>query len=317
MAHTTYNTSNFIDAQVYSSLILGTFDEYIMPDAFYRNVSDFPGGTTLNIKTIGDVSIQELYEDVPPVYNAISTGTVTLTITDYVGNAWYVSDILRQDGSQIDALMAEYARKNMQALAEEFETRLYATANSAQTASDLNNINGFKHRFVASGSNDTMSEDDLIDMKLSFDKAKVPMAGRVAIVDPVVEATFNKKVILTSQVDMNPTNQALMESGFAQDHKFLVNLFGWNIWTSNLLPKGISETVDSVSVSDGIANIFMCVADDSCKPLMAAWRQMPTVETERDIDNARDKFIVRSRYGVGSQRVDSLGVILTSATATE
>jgi len=65
-----------------------------------------------------------------------------------------------------------------------------------------------------------------------------------------------------------------------------------------------------------VANIFMCVADDQCKPGMVAWRQTPTTETDRDISKGRDEFVTKTRWGDGVQRVDTLGVVLTNATAT-
>jgi lipopolysaccharide biosynthesis protein len=57
----------------------------------------------------------------------------------------------------------------------------------------------------------------------------------------------------------------------------------------------------------------MCVLDDQTKPVMAAWRRMPKSEGERNKDRARDEFVVRAKYGFGIQRLDTLGVIITSA----
>lgn len=60
------------------------------------NVSDFGSGTTLHIKTIGTVTIQDGAEEVPFEYSPIESGTITMTISDYVGDAWYVTDELRK-----------------------------------------------------------------------------------------------------------------------------------------------------------------------------------------------------------------------------
>jgi hypothetical protein len=38
---------------------------------------------------------------------------------------------------------------------------------------------------------------------------------------------------------------------------------------------------------------------------------------QRNINLQRDEFITTARFGMGAQRVDTLGVILTDATATE
>lgn len=322
----TANTSAFIEAQQYSAFILSQLKDGLLPTSFYRNVSDFGSGTTLNIKTIGSATIQEVSELTPVVYNPIDTSTVTLSITDYVGDAWSVSDLLRQDGSQIETLMQMRGMEATRAIQEHFETRLFEVADAAQTANDNNDVNGFAHRGVASGTNDVLTQDDIVMMKLAFDKANVPQGGRIAIVDPVVEATLNKLVSFTStrSLDYNPQFQGILESGFARDHKFLFNFFGFDFYTSNRLPSPADTTLpelggaNATDVSSGyVSNMFMSVADDNTRPIMAAWRQMPSVEGERNKDIAADEFVTRARFGLGAQRVDTLGVICTSATATE
>ena len=313
MTMTTQYNREFVEEQ-YSSFILRNLQDGLMPDAFYRDVSDFGEGETLHIKSIGEASIQEVEENTPLVYNPIETGEVLLQITDYPGDAWYVTDKVKQDYSQVESLLAARAQESTRALQEYFETRAFETLNAAQTNSDPNNINDQPHRLVGSGSNDTIEIADFVQMKLSFDKAQVPYGGRVAIVDPIVEATLNTKFQTSYNVDSNPTMQNILEGGFARDHKFVIELFGWNIMTSNRLPVG--DWGDGTStVTGGVANIFISVLDDQTKSLMVAWRQAPTTESERNKDLGRDEFVMRARMGFGVQRVDSLGVIATSATA--
>lgn len=83
----TTNTRAFIEAEQYSSFILTNMHDGLLPQTFYRDVSDFGSGTTLHIKTVGDVSIQDAAEDVALEYSPIDTGEVSLQITDYVGKA--------------------------------------------------------------------------------------------------------------------------------------------------------------------------------------------------------------------------------------
>ncbi len=308
----------FIEAEQYSDFILENMHDGLLPSDFYRDVSDFGSGENLRIKTIGEAQIQEVEEDVAINYSPIETGEVTLAITDYVGDGWYVTDKMRQDGSQIEQLLAVRGKEATRAIQEHFETRAFATLNAGQTANNNNSINGHKHRFVATGSNDTLTLEDLIVMRLSYNKAEVPMAGRMAIVDPVVEATLNLTYSIvsgTGDLAANQTWQSIAEQGFAREHNFVINLYGWNIVTSNRLPYVASETIDTVAVTGGVANIFLCIADDHTKSLMAAWRQLPRVEGERNKDKQRDEFVQTARWGLGVQRVDTLGVILTSASA--
>jgi hypothetical protein len=118
--------------------------------------------------------------------------------------------------------------------------------------------------------------------------------------------------------------EGIVTEGFARDHKFVKNIFGFDIWTSNYLPvKTATEALnassyglanDTAEIGD-VANIFMSVADDSVKPIMHAWRRQPKTEGWRDNEERSDKFQVTSRFGFGAQRLDTLGVILTSGSA--
>jgi hypothetical protein len=321
MSQLTSNTSAFIEAQQYSQFILENLHDYLLPEGMWRDVTDFGSGTTLNIKTVGTVTIQDAAEDTPLNYSPIDTGTLTLTITDYVGDAWKVSDDLREDGSQVDTLMAMRAMESTRALGENHETRFLSVANAAQTGANLNLVNGRPHRWVGSAASNarTITLEDFISMKLAFDKANSPAGGRIAIVDPVVEATLNSLTNLVN-VSNNPMFEGMVTEGFARDHRFVRNVFGWDVYTSNFLPtltateainaSSYGLTSETAAVGDK-ANIFMCVADDTCKPIMHAWRRAPQTEGWRDNEERADKYQVTSRYGLGAQRVDTLGVILT------
>jgi hypothetical protein len=309
----TSNTQAFIEAEQYSAFILMNLHDGLLGEAFYRNVSDFGSGTTLHIKTIGSVTLQEAEEDTPLVYNPIETGEVTFAITEYKGDAWYVTDDLREDGTDIDRLMAERAAESTRAIQETFESDFLSTgAKFYEANTGPNAINGFAHQIVASGANKAFELSALIKMRLAFNKANVPAEGRVFLADPVVEATLNGLVTITH--DVTPFGQSILESGLARGQQFLMNLFGWNIITSNRLYVG-NFNDGTTSITGGVANMFMCIQDDQCKPVMGAWRRMPKSEGERNKDRARDEFIVRCRYGFGVQRLDTMGIYVTSATA--
>ncbi len=307
----TTNTRAFVEAEQYSSFILLNLHDGLLPESFYRNVTDFGSGDTLHIKTIGTVTIQDAAEDTPLVYNPIETGEITMSITDYKGDAWYVTDDIREDGTDIDRLMAERASESTRAFQENFETRFLEVCNQAQTDADANLVNGFPHRIASSETDNVFSLDHMIAMRLAFQKANVPDDGNVFICDGTVEATLNGLVTITH--DVTPFGQKILEQGMARGMKFIMNLFGWNVITSNRLEAGTFGD-GTTSVTTGVANIFMNVLDDQTKPIMHAWRRMPKSEGERNKDRARDEFVVRSRYGFGVQRVDTLGILITDST---
>ena len=309
------NSTAFIEAEQYSAFILRNLHDGMLPGNFYRNVSDFGSGNTLHIKTIGSVTVQDGAEEVPFDYSAIESGEVTLTISDYVGDAWYVTDELREDGAQVEALLSARSSESTRAIQEVFETRFLRKCNTSQTNANANTINGFPHRIASAvvtvGSENTVLLDHFIRMKLAFDKANVPMAGRIAIVDPVVASTLDRLVSIGR--DVTPFGSQILTSGFDRDHSFLMNLYGWTVITSNRLDTGTFSD-GTTSVTGAVANVFMSLADDNTKPVMAAWRRMPKVEGERNKDLRRDEFVTSCRFGFGTQRVDTLGILITSAT---
>lgn len=316
MSFNTANTPVAIEQEIYSRYIVENLHDGLLPDSWSRNVSDFGSGDRLNIPVIGSSTVQDVTEEVPMAYNAIDTGRVYLNITDYVGDAWSVSDILRQDGFLVEQLMAERAKEATRALQESFETRFLEVAAGGQTDAAANTINGFAHRIASAETNGLTTIDHFRNMKLAFDKAKVPQGGRIAIVDPVVEATLNGLFTMTRPTNGSTYNynfEGLVESGFERDHRFVANIFGWDIWTSNYLPRGAYGD-GTTSITDGVANVFMCIGSDSTKPVMRAWRMAPKAESRRNFELKRDEYDVRARYGLGIQRNDTLGVLITSAS---
>ena len=327
MAQLTSNTTAFIESQQYSQFILDNLHDYLLPEGMYRDVTDFGSGTTLNIKTVGTVTLQDAAEDTPLNFTNIDTGTITLAITDYIGDAWKVSDDLREDGSQVDTLMAMRAMESTRSLGENHETRFLAVADAAQNKAGgtpgLNLVNARPHRWIAGGdgvTTRTVALADFVNMKLAFDKANAPAGGGIAIVDPIVEATLNTLISATTVVNNTPQFQGVLNEGFARDHRFVRNIMGWDIYTSNFLPSltaaeainatSVGLTNETAAIGDK-TNVFMCVADDSCKPVMHAWRRAPQTEGWRAEEERADKYQVTSRFGFGVQRLDTLGVVLT------
>jgi len=311
MSQNRANSAAFIETEKYSSLILTNLHDGLLPGLFFRNVTDFGSGAVLNIKTVGSVTVQDVAEDVAVDYTPIESGTIQMVIKEHVGDAWYVTDELKEDGAQIDALMTARSMESARALKEVHETRFLKAAAAPLIQGAPNVVNGFPRTLVGSGANNTITIGDFLAMKVAFDKANVPLGRRVAIVDPLTAASLASQVSLTS--DISDFGREVLLNGFDRDHEYKWNIHGWHVITSNRLPRGAFGDGTS-TVADGVANIFMSVADDNTKPVMHAWRRMPSIETERNKDLRRQEFVTTARYGFGVQRLDTLGVIITNAT---
>jgi hypothetical protein len=179
-------------------------------------------------------------------------------------------------------------------------------------ASSPNNINGFPHLIPSTATNNKFDLAQLIKARLSFDKANVPAAGRVVIIDPIADATLSSLITITN--DMTPFGIDILKNGMARGMRFVTSLFGFDIITSNRLHVA-SYSDGTTTIASGVGNLAMCILDDQTKPIMGAWRRMPKSEGERNKDRARDEHVVRCRYGFGIQRLDTLICLPTSSTA--
>jgi hypothetical protein len=197
----------------------------------------------------------------------------------------------------------------MRAFAEAIEADAYQAINDFQTPGDANVINGQPHRrILTSGATAQDVVDAIADIKLSFDKAKVPQQGRVLVLDPTLENVLNKASFVTSPT---PAFQGIIETGFARNNRFVTTILGFDIWASNLLPTIASETIGADTATNGVANIAMCLANDDAKPLMGVVRQPPKAAFSRNEDVKRDQWSATARWGLAVQRPESLYVLIS------
>ncbi len=307
----TSNTQPFIEAVVQSEFILRVLHDGLLGSQFYRDVADFGNGSSLEIKTIGSVTLQDVSEDTEVIYSPIETGKINFSISEQIGDAWFITDDLREDGHQVDALMAARSAESARAYQEIFETQFLAVLPKAHTTAGPYNINGFAHKVVSAETNGVFALSHLIKAALAFDKANVPTAGRVFIVDPVVAATLNGLVSVSS--DVTPFAADILSKGISSEMQFRMNFYGWDIMVSRRLHTATGND-GTTSITNGVWNLGMCVLDDQCKPIMGAWRRRPSVEGERNKDKRRNEFTSSARWGFGVQRMDTAFVLVTHPT---
>lgn len=320
MSNTTANQSPIIRGRVFSGLLLETIQDGFLPDGLHRDVSDFGDGDTLYIPVLGETVLRDYAEDTGVEFDAVGSGQVSLTITEYVSAGSYITDKLKDDAYKAAALEASIPKEHARLIKERYETDLLAQCNK-QTAGNGNLIAGLAHRWVAASGATTgvLTLEDIAYARLAFDKAGIPEEGRIAIVDPIVEMMLNYQAGAQAFIN-NPQFEGMVTTGFAKGRKFLRNIYGFDIWVSNRLPT-VTETIDagphasSKAVTAGKANIFMCAADDQTTPFMGAMRRMPSTEGSRNATFKRDEYTTTARWGFGLQRPETLITVLTSASA--
>ena len=329
---TTGNSAHLIRSNVWSQQL----KDVLYPDLIAQSlglvdwITDFPDGNTINIPSIGQLQVNDYVEDQEVQYSALDTGNFTFSINEYLSSATYITNKNKQDGFYMDRLVASFVPKQARAINEHIEQKILKegqprTGNPAgyQVAGNLNLINGAAHRFVGSNvisTKQTIGPADFSKALYALKKANVPTQALVAIVDPSVEHYLNTITNLTN-VSNNPRFEGIITTGIGSSYRFIRNIFGFDVYTSNFLPlcgadqTGTSETINSVaSGANAICNLFFSAVPD-VKPFVGAWRQMPNVDSEYNKDRQREEYVTTCRYDTKIYRPENLVTILNDPSA--
>lgn len=314
MSHTTINTAQLRRANVWSQQLKDVVLDELMAQNWVNWLSEFPDGDTFNIPSIGELPVRDYVENSQVVYDALDTGNFTFIINQYLSSGTYITKKAMQDMYYMQALVSSFVPKEARAILEKVETDILALgaggASGGQTANSLNSINNAAHRWVGQGTTEAISVQDFARALHSLKKANMPDVNLVAIVDPSVEYSINTITNLTN-VSNNPMWEGILTSGIASGRRFVKNIYGFDVYTSNYLPTGQNETLEGRTTSFGVANIFFSAADKDLLPFMGAWRQNPEVDTEYNKDYQREEYVTTARYGLKVYRPENLVVVLT------
>lgn len=306
----TTNTDHIIRSNLYSGDLKEVFAETLIGMQYVDWMTDFPDGTTWNIPSIGDLQVLDYQEGEKIRYQKMDTGNFTFTITDYVSSATSITEKLKQDSMWAPKIMASFVPKMHKAISERLETDIMALGPDSQTATSTNTINGAYHRWVTKGSNQVIELDDFAKADYALKKANVPLVNKIAIVDPSVAHALTVNAV-TNNISNNKMWEGVIETGLVPTGlRFDRNIMGWDIYVSNFLKSGISETIDSTAAGAGVANLFFSAAPEAT-PFIGAFRQMPKVDSEYNKDAQQEEYITTARYGLGVIRPESLCVVIT------
>ncbi len=325
MANTSLNTTNLIRQQVYSDYLQKTLDDNFLPEGLTKDMSEFVDGDTLNVPTLGDMVAREydpaVVEEQMVEADALDTGRITLTITDYPGVAWFETRKLAEDSYMKGVISTEGVDRAMRAMKERYETDCLAAFNAAHTANAANSYNSIRHRFTGSGTTRRIALNDFAAAKLALDTSNVPEQGRIAIVDAATEYVLNTAVAAQGFIN-NPMFEGMVSEGFRKNMRYLRNIFGFDIYVANRLP-ALAAAEGSLTLFDGTGaaasagdkvNLFFSVADEA-KPVMSAWRRRPQLESweAKEYLDTRDYYKITSRYGFATHRPQGLVTVVTNS----
>lgn len=311
---TTGNTSLLTRAEVWSRELKEILRDELMAQTYVRWLQEFPDGDTFKIPSIGQAYVDDYAEDESVKYRPLDTGQFTFQITEYLSSGTYVTKKAEQDMFYMNELVSRFVPEQERAIMEHVEEAILGLQ-SAQTAGNTNDINGGKHRYAA-GNSGIIELADFARANLSLNLANVSANNRVAIVDPSVAYTI-ETLSNISNVSNNPMFEGIVSSGIATGMRFVRNIYGFDVYTSQRLATISSETLvegdgtNSASRAGYKANLFFS-ADATVVPFIGAWRQMPEVDTEYNKDFQRTEFVTTARYGVKLYRPENLVVVLSN-----
>lgn len=217
----------------------------------------------------------------------------------------------------MNRLVSSFVPKMSRAIQKAMEVDMLATGNAGQTASSLNAINGGNHRFVGSGvvnSVAAISPKDFALANFALNKANVPPDNRIAIVDPSIGFQLETLTNLVN-VQNNPKWEGVIDTGLVKGLTFGKSVYGFDVYISQNLPQGITETVNSQTVTtNGVSNVFFSAAGDVL-PIVGAIRQPPKVDSDYNKDLQREEYVTTTRYDFKLYRPENYVCILTDSTA--
>jgi len=279
---------------------------------FVKVITDFPDGTTFNIPSLGEAETANYVEGQAVKYNKMDTGNFTFSFDTYKYSANSITEKFKRDSYWSSDVIAAFVPRQHRALMEAVEADILSKGPSGQTASNLNTINGGNHRWVGSGTNQAIAIKDFYLARYALTKALVPPSNLVAILDPSVAYTLQTQTNAVNLLSPMPMWENVLQNNLMTGFKFAYNFAGFDCYVSNYLPTVTSETINSVTVTNGVANQFFSAAPGDTLPIIGGFRQMPTVYTEFNKDLQQEEYLTIAEWGFKLYRPENMIVVLTS-----
>ena len=310
-------STNLVRTNLWSSELKELLRDEMMAQNYVRMLEGFPDGDTFNIPQIGAIVTNDYTDDTQVTYDPLATSNFTFSIDKYLTSATYMTKAASQDSFYSAQLEARFVPEQARAIMEHFEETTFAAPEVGVSANSAEAVNGIAHR-ISGGNGGKIELADFAYARYAMKKASTPDRGLVAIVDPSVEFQLNTLTNIVG-VSNNPMFEGIVRDGIATGMRFVANVYGFDVYTSNFLKNDVADnalaerdgsTTNDYSVTNGVANLFFGTEGDA-NPFVGAWRQMPEVDYEYNKDFQRHEYVTSARYGVKKYRDESIVTIVT------
>ena len=309
--NTTSNTELLIRSELWSANLKETLRDAMMAQGFVDDMTEFTDGDQMTVPSIGQAQVDNYEEDGEVVYRPMDTGEFTFTIDKYLSSGNYMTEKQRQDSFYAEKMLAAFPMEQERAIMANFETAVFAAPEVGVAANSNEAIDGYETRWAGGGTGGAIAVEDFAKARGVLKRLNVPDTNLVAVVDPSVEFTLNSLSALVAVSD-NPRWEGIVADGIATGMRFIKNVYGFDVYTSNYLatatdnalPDADDSNVDFSSVN-GKVNLFFSAAPQVL-PWVGSWRQLPKVDYEWVKDRQRHEFLTTARYGVKEYRPENM-----------
>lgn len=308
---TVATNEHMIVADLYSKQITSLLLDDLYAMKWVNILSEFPHGTTFNMVSLGEAETADFAEGAAIKYNRLDTGTFPFEIDQYKYSANSISEQFKQDSMWASQIESAFVPRQHRALMEGIEARIFNRMNAGQTASDLNVINTAAHRWVAAGTNETITHRDFFRARFALTKAQVPKNNLIAVVDPSVTFALENQTNAVNLLSPMRRYEDINANGLTTGFMFRYNFAGFDVYESNYLPRDIAETIDGRSVTTGVTNFFFSATPGDTLPVVGCFRQMPTVHSKFNPDLQQTELFTITRYGFKARRLENIVTVLT------
>ena len=310
----TTNDDHLIRSNLWSAELKDILEFDLMGMKYVKMVTDFPDGDTLNIPSIGQAEVQDYSEGQAVKYTSMDTGNFTFTINKYKQSGTYITEKMKQDTYYLSQLVSSFVPKQRRAIMAAVENDVMAIGPDGQTASNPNTINSAPHRFIGSGTNETIAIKDFALARYALQQAAVPLTNLVAIVDPSVEYALSQTANAVNVINPNRHWENVIVDGMTTGMRFYFNIFGFDVYVSQFLKTGVNETItawgSARTSAAGVGNLFFSAAPDVL-PFIGLVRQPVKVDSEYNKDYQREEYVTTMRYGFKLYRPENFVCIVT------
>lgn len=317
MAGMTSATSYLTRSDVWGQELKELLRDEMQAQRYVRMLEGFPDGDTFHIPQIGATTVRDYTEDTAVTYDPLATADFTFTVDKYLASSTYITKKAEQDMFYANELMSRFVPEQERAILEHFESTTFAAPEAGVAANSAEAVDGIAHR-IAGGASGRIELEDFAYARYALKKANVPDQMMVAIVDPSVEFRLNTLSNLVN-VSNNPKFEGIVSAGIATGMRFVANVYGFDVYTSNYLADATDSallerdgtTAANFATNNGKVNLFFS-ANAVANPFVGAWRQMPEVDYEYNKDKQRHEYVTTARYGVKLYRPEGIVRVITN-----